>query len=99
MFELETKKLEISESLKRKIEMICRFANVKYEFISGDIKSVKNSNIAYVKPHILKVKGNDYLIFENYEYVFINGYKDKIRLCDLENYLKNNFSFFIKKDI
>ena len=90
MFELETKKLEISESLKRKIEMICRFASVKYEFISGDIKSVKNNNIAYVKPHILKVKGNDYLIFENYEYVFINGYKDKIRLCDLENYLKNN---------
>lgn len=47
--------------------MICRFDSVKYEFISGDIKSVKNSNIAYVKPHILKVKGNDYLIFENYE--------------------------------
>lgn len=90
MFELETKKLEISEPLKRKVDLICRFASVKYEFISGDIKSVKNSNIAYVKPHILKIKGNDYLIFENYEYVFINGYKDKIRFCDLENYLKNN---------
>ena len=90
MFELETKKLEISEPLKRKVDLIWRFASVKYEFISGDIKSVKNSNIAYVKPHILKIKGNDYLIFENYEYVFINGYKDKIRLCDLENYLKNN---------
>ena len=39
-----------------------RFACVKYEFILGNIKSIKNTNVAYVKPHILKVKGNDYLI-------------------------------------
>ena len=45
---------------------------------------------AYVKPHILKVKGNDYLILEECEEVFINGYNEKIKLKDLENYLKNN---------
>ena len=45
---------------------------------------------AYVKPHILKVKGNDYLILEECEEVFINGYNKKIKLKDLENYLKNN---------
>jgi len=60
MFEIETKELKISDELNRKIEMICRFACVKYEFIPGNIKSIKNTNIAYVKPHILKVKGNDY---------------------------------------
>ncbi len=27
-----------------------------------DIINLKNTNIAYVKPHILKVKDNDYLI-------------------------------------
>ena len=42
-----------------------RFACVKYEFILGNIKSIKNTNVAYVKPHILKVKGNDYLIQKN----------------------------------
>ena len=45
---------------------------------------------AYVKQHILKVKGNDYLILEECEEVFINGYNEKIKLKDLENYLKNN---------
>lgn len=90
MFEIETKKLKISEELSRKIDMICRFACVKYEFIPGNIKSIKNTNIAYVKPHILKVKGNDYLILEECEEVFINGYNNKIKLKDLENYLKNN---------
>ena len=66
MLEIETKKLKISDELNRKIDMICRFACVKYEFIPGNIKSIKNTNIAYVKPHILKVKGNDYLILEEY---------------------------------
>ena len=87
---IETKELVISEELKRKVEMICKFAYVEYSFTNGSIISLKNTNIAYVKPHILKVKGNDYLILEECEEVFINGYNKKIKLKDLENYLKNN---------
>lgn len=85
MFEIETKNLKISEELNRKIDMICRFACVKYEFIPGNIKSIKNTNIAYAKPHILKVKENDYLILEETEEVFINGYNEKIKLKDSYN--------------
>ena len=47
--------------------MICRFVCVKYEFIPGNIKSIKNTNIVYVKLHILKTEGNDYLILEECE--------------------------------
>jgi len=87
---LETKELIISNELKRKVEMICKFACVNdYTFENGNIVNLKNTNIAYIKPHILKVKGNDYLIFEEYDYVFINGYKKKIKLSDLTDYLKN----------
>ena len=86
---IETKELVISEELKRKVEMICRFAYVDYEFINGNIKSIKNTNIAYVKPHILKVKNNDYLIFEEYDEVFINGYKDKIKFKELTDYTQS----------
>lgn len=56
MFEIETKNLRISNNLNRKIDIICRFSCVKYEFIPSNIKSIKNTNIAYVKPRILKVK-------------------------------------------
>ena len=38
------KKNKISEELNRKIDMICWFVCVKYEFIPGNIKSVKNPN-------------------------------------------------------
>ena len=89
MFEIETKNLKISDELNRKIDMICRFACVKYEFIPGNIKSIKNTNIAYVKPHILKVKGIDYLILEECEEVFINGHNKKIKLKDMPNIIKN----------
>lgn len=90
MLTIETKKLEISDELKRKVEMICRFANQKYTFTNGNIKSIKETNIAYVKPHILKVKNNDYLIFEECDDVFINGYQEKIKFKDLEEYIKQN---------
>lgn len=55
------------------------------EFIPGNIKSIKNTNSAYAKPYILKVKGNDYLILEESEEVFINGYNEKIKLKDSYN--------------
>ena len=54
----------------------------KYEFIPGNIKPIKNTNIAYVNPHILKVKGNAYLILEECEEIFINSYNEKPRVKD-----------------
>ena len=71
---IETKELVISEELKKKVDMICRFACVKYELINGSIISLKNTNIAYVKPHILKVNDTDYLLFDECDDIFINGY-------------------------
>ena len=90
MFEIETKNLKISEELNRKIDMICRFACIKYEFIPGNIKSVKNTNIAYVKPHILKVKGNDYLILEEYNKFIIGlsiDYKKELKKMFKETFV------------
>ena len=85
---IETKELKISEELKRKVEMVCRFANVKYTIINGNIKSIKKTNIAMVKPHIVKIKGIDYLIFDDCNDIFINGYKEKIKFKDFEEYIK-----------
>ena len=91
MLAIETKELVISEELKKKVDMICKFACVNnYSFENGNIVNLRNTNIAYVKPHILKVMDNDYLIFENSDYVFINSYKDKIKFTNLCDYIKEN---------
>ena len=87
---IETKGLVISEELRKKVDIVCRFAGVRYELISGSIISLKNTNIAYVKPHILKVNGNDYLLFDECDDIFINGYQKKIKFKDLEEYLREN---------
>lgn len=52
-----TKPLLISKELKQKIDFICKLASVKYELISENIISIIDTNIGYVSPHILKVKG------------------------------------------
>lgn len=90
MLTIETKELIISEELKKKVDMICRFACVKYELISGNVINIKSTNIAYTKPHILKVNNNDYLLFDECEDIFINGYDKRIKFKDLEEYLKEN---------
>ena len=87
---IETKELVISEKLKKKVDMVCRFVSVKYEIVNGSIISLKSTNIAYVKPHILKVNGNDYLLFDESDDIFIKGYKKKIKFKDLEEYLREN---------
>lgn len=85
---IETKELVISKELKRKIEMVCRFANTKYTITNGNVKSIKNTNIAMVKPHIVRIKDIDFLILDECDDIFINGYKQKIKFKDLEDYLK-----------
>ncbi|MGN1000350.1 MAG: hypothetical protein ACI4OG_00240 [Bacilli bacterium] len=64
MLTIETKELEISLELKRKVEMICKFACAKHTFTNGNIKSIKETNIAYVMSHIIKVNNIDYLMFD-----------------------------------
>ena len=49
MLTIETKKLEISKDLLRKVEMTCKFACVKFTITNGNIKNIKGTNIAYVK--------------------------------------------------
>ena len=88
---IETKELVISEELKRKVEMICRFAYVDYSITNGNIKNIKGTNIAYVKPHIIKINNIDYLMFDECDDIFVNGYDEKIKFKDFETYIKSHF--------
>ena len=64
--------------------MTCIFANAGYTIINEGIKSIKNTNIAVVRPCIVKIKGIDYLIFDECDDIFINGYKEKIKFKAFE---------------
>lgn len=50
MLTIETKELVISEELKKKVDMICKFACVNnYSFENDNIVNLRNTNIAYIK--------------------------------------------------
>ncbi len=90
MLTMETKELQISEELKKKIDMVCRFTCTTPTYQSGKIKSIKGTNIAYVRPHIITIKNTRYLMFDECDDIFINGYNEKIKFKDLEKYIKEN---------
>ena len=57
--------------------MICKFACVKSAITDGNIKNIKGTNIAYVKPHIININNIDYLMLDECDDIFINGYDEK----------------------
>jgi len=88
MLEIEIKELEISKEQKKKIEMICKFNNLKPIFINGSTRNIKGTNIAYLEPHQVIINNNTYLLFEEYDYVFIENLDKKIKLNELKEFLK-----------
>ena len=70
--------------------MICRFACVKPTIKNGSILNIKGTNIAYVSPHIITIKENNYLIFNGSDTLFVNDYSKCIKLKDLEVHIKTS---------
>lgn len=71
MLTIETKELNISEELKKKVDMLCKFV--------------------YVKSHIMTINEIDYLMFDECDDIYINGYDKKIKFKDLLEYIKNGY--------
>jgi len=86
--QIETKEIIISETLKKKLEMICKFASVKPRIINGSIRNIKNTNVAYVEPHRLIVNEITYLLLDNCNKVFVSNLNKEIKLSELKNYIK-----------
>lgn len=90
MISITTKELEIENDLKRKIEFICDFYNIKPTIINGNIRNIDKSNLSYVEPHRIIIKDITFLVFNYSNEIFIENLSNKIKLSELENYLKTN---------
>ena len=54
--------------------MIYKFAYTKPTYKNGNIRNIKEINITYVKPQIITINKKDYLMFDECEDIYINGY-------------------------
>ena len=84
-------KLEIDEVLKKKINNLLKFNNIKAKLEIGSIISLTNTNIAYIEPHTLKINETTYLFFNECENVYINDLSRSIPLKDLDGFIKCTF--------
>ncbi len=81
--------LEFEECLKQRLEFICEFSKVTPTFINGSIRKIERTDISYIEPHRVIIKNNTFLVFNYSNDVYISNLAKKIKLSELEEYLKN----------
>ena len=57
-------------------------------FINGSIRKIEKTNISYIEPHKVIIKNITFLVFNYSNDVYISNLTKKIKLSELENYLK-----------
>ena len=80
--------LQFEESLKQRFKFICEFANVNLTFVNGSIRKLDKTNLSYIEPHRVIIKSHTFLVFNYSNDVYISNLTKKIKLSDLEEYLK-----------
>ena len=82
------KELQFEESLKQRLEFICEFSKVKPIFINGSIRKLDKTNLTYIEPHKVIIKDTTFLVFNYSNEIYISNLTRKIKLSELEEYLK-----------
>ncbi len=88
MVNITKEKLEIDNELKKQIEFICSFCNTTPTIINGNIRKINKTNLNYIEPHRIIIKGITFLAFNYSNEIFVENLFKNIKLSDLENYIK-----------
>ena len=88
MVNITKKELEIDNELKKKIEFICSFCNTTPTIINGNIRKINKTNLNYIEPHRIIIKGITFLAFNYSNEIFVENLSQRINLADLENYIR-----------
>lgn len=88
MVNIIKEEISLEESLKKKIEFICEFAKVQPTIINGSIRKIDKTNLTYIEPHRIIINDTTFLAFNYSNEIFIENLSNKIKLSELENYIK-----------
>ena len=81
--------IQFEESLKQRLEFICEFSKVNPTFVNGSIRKLDKTNLSYIEPHKVIVNNTTLLVFNYSNDVYISNLSKKIKLSELETYMKN----------
>ena len=88
MINIIKQEIEMEESLKQRLEFICQFCKTKPTFINGSIRKIDKSNLNFVEPHRVIIKGITFLVFNYSNEIFIENLSNRIKLSDLDAFIK-----------
>ncbi len=89
MVNIIKEKLDIEDSLKRKIDFICNFTNTKPTIINGSIRKIDKTNLSYIESYKIIVKDTIFLAFSYFTDIYVGSFNKKIQFVELEDYIKN----------
>ena len=89
MVKVIKQEVRMKEHLRKRLEFICEFCNTTPEIINGSIRKVDKTNLSYIEPHKIIIKNNVFLAFNYSNEIYINNLSRKIKINELENYIKS----------
>jgi len=85
MIKFTTQELEMESNLK----FICEFCHITPKIINDSIKRINNTNLNYLEPHKIIVNNVTFLAFNYSTDIYVGNLIKKIKLVELEDYIKN----------
>ena len=88
MINIVKKELEFDDELKKKIEFICGCCNTTPTIINGNIRKIDRTNLSYIEPHRIIIKGITFLAFNYSKKIYIGNLSNKLEIKELESFIK-----------
>ena len=88
MINVIKKEIDMEESLKKRLEIICDFCNTTPTIINGSIRKIDKTNLNYIEPNRIIINNVMFLAFNYFNEIYINNLSKKIKISELENYIK-----------
>ena len=63
MINVIKQEIDMEESLRKRLEIICDFCNATPTFINGSIRRIDKTNLSYIEPHRIII--NDMTVNDN----------------------------------
>lgn len=80
MINIIKKEIDVEESLRKRLEIICDFCNTTPTIINGSIRKVDKTNLSYIEPHKIIINNNVFLSFNYSNEIYINNLSGKIKI-------------------
>ena len=86
MLNIINQKINLSPELRKKINWAKNYSNIDIKVERGSLIRLEPTNIAYVEPHKVKIKGNEFLFFNSNDSFYINDLNTSYKLNELNIY-------------